>query len=163
MKTDADNAKEFDEWQKEGKIALPVIKRCTNKELMEIAVEEAKKTGEYAKAEKILDYFLPEDSEIVTITDYRFDFHATADFGGSEGIYLDCYLQGIFDDTNNKRCEMGTFKTLKTDLESMKTMAELGGILNFFLTGFVNKNLDRFIPDAARKVQAIQKLEKENE
>ena len=90
-------------------------------------------------------------------------FHAIADFGGSEGIYLDCYLQGMFDDTNNRRCQMGTFKTLKTDLESMKTMAELGGILNYFLTEFVNKNIDRFMPDAARKIRAIQKLEKENQ
>ena len=124
--------------RKDGNIELPFIKRYTNTELMNIAVEKIKQAGEYKKAEMILDYFLPESYKTVKLTNYEFDFHAIADFGGSEGIYLDCWLKGEFDSSGSDYCKMGTFKTLNDDLESMKIMAELGGILNFYLSQFVN-------------------------
>jgi len=149
--------KEILQSRKDGNIELPFIKRYTNTELMNIAVEKAKKVGEYEKAEKILDYFLPEESKTVKLTDYEFDFHAIADFGGSEGIYLDCWLKGEFDNSENNSCKMGTFKTLNDDLESMKTMAELGGILNFYLSRFVNQNINCFTPDEELKQQAMYK------
>jgi hypothetical protein len=139
----------------DGNIELPPIKRYTNTELMNIAVEKAKQSGEYGKAEKILDYFLPEEYKITKLTDYEFDFHAIADFGGSEGIYLDCWLKGKFDGSGSDYCKMGTFKTLRDDLEGMKIMAELGGILNYFLSSFVNQNIKCFTPDEELKQQAM--------
>jgi len=141
--------------RKDGKIELPFVRRYTNTELMNIVVEKAKESGEYEKAGKILDYFLPEKYKVTKLTDYEFDFHAIADFGGSEGIYLDCWLKGDCDSSGNDYCKMGTFKTLNDDLESMKIMAELGGILNFCLSRFVNQNIKCFTPDEGLKQQAM--------
>lgn len=147
--------KEVLQARKDGKIELPFVRRYTNTELMNIAVEKAKQGGEYEKAEKILDYFLPEEYKVVKLTNYEFDFHAIADFGGSEGIYLDCWLKGEFDSSGSDYCKMGTFKTLRDDLEGMKIMAELGGILNYFLSRFVNQNINCFTPDGELKQQAM--------
>lgn len=74
---------------------------------------------------------------------------------GSEGIYLDCYLKGKFDNSGNDFCRMGTFKTLNDDLKGMKVMAELGGILNYYLSQFVNQNIKSFMPDEELKQQAM--------
>jgi|GEM_PF-1310463 len=147
--------KEILQSRKDGKVEIPFVKRYTNKELMEITVKKIKETGDYGKAEKILDYFSPEDYKIIKLTDYNFCFCGMADFGGSEGIYLDCYLKGKFDKSGDDYCKMGTFKTLNDDLESMKIMAELGGILNFYLSQFVNKNIKSFMPDVELKQQAM--------
>ncbi len=147
--------------RKDGDVELPRIRRYTNKELMELVVEKARQTGDYAKAEAILDYFLPENFSIVRLTNYEFDFHAIADFGGSEGIYLDCWLSGSFDDTEETRCKMGTFKTLRDDLDGMKIMAELGGILNYHLSRFVNENINSFSPDKQLKQLAMHRAAQE--
>jgi hypothetical protein len=56
---------------------------------------------------------------------------------------------------------MATFKTLKTDKESMKTMAELGGILNHYLTEFVNQNIRDFTPSAELKHDEIRRAKNE--
>jgi len=147
--------KEILQSRKDGNIELPFIKRYTNKELMEITVRKIKETGDYSRAEKILDYFSPEDYKIIKLSNYEFNFCGTADFGGSEGIYLDCYLKGKFDNSGNDFCKMGTFKTLNDDLEGMKVMAELGGILNYYLSKFVNQNIKSFMPDEELKQQAM--------
>ena len=41
---------------------------------------------------------------------------------------------------------VGTFKTLKRDLESMKIMGELCGSLVYYASRYVNENLDRYTP-----------------
>lgn len=146
--------KEILQSRKDGNIEIPFVKRYTNKELMEKIVEIITKAGEYKKAEAILDYFLPEKHQVVKLTDYEFDFQGVADFGGSEGIYLDCWLKWKYD---NFYCKMGTFKTLRDDLEGMKIMAELGGILNFYLSRFVNQNINCFTPDEELKRQAMSR------
>lgn len=75
--------KEILQSRKDGNIELPYIKRYTNKELMEITVKKIKETGDYNRAEKILDYFSPEEYKIIRLTNYEFNFCGTADFGGS--------------------------------------------------------------------------------
>jgi hypothetical protein len=153
--------KEILQARKDGNVELPHIKRYTNKELMELIVEKVGKTDDYKKAEAILDYFLPEKFSVVRLTNYEFDFHALADFGGSEGIYLDCWLAGSFDDTDETRCKMGTFKTLRDDLEGMKIMAELGGILNYHLSRFVNQNINSFSPEKELRQFAMHRAAQE--
>lgn len=155
--------KEILQARKDGNIELPHIKRYTNMELMELIVDKVKKAGDYEKAEGILDYFLPEKYKVVRLTNYEFAFQGIADFGGSEGIYLDCWLKGEFDGSGDDRCKMGTFKTLSDDLESMKIMAELGGILNFHLSRFVNQNINCFTPDEELKRQAMNKAARQLE
>lgn len=139
-----------------GEIELPPVKRYKSDELFIMMMNNIKKSGEFEKAGKIYDYYLPSEKEPalsgdkVLITDYRFDVRANANFGVSEGIYLDCYLQGKFNDSGKEYLSIGTVKTLKTDIESMKTMSELGGILNYRLTEFVNQNIESFTPDKER-------------
>jgi hypothetical protein len=41
---------------------------------------------------------------------------------------------------------IGTFKTLKDDIESMKAMGELCGALVYYAHQYVNQNIDRYTP-----------------
>ena len=74
------------------------IKRDTNEDLMNNVYELVKKHHCYDKAEKIMDYFLPETYKTMELTDYKFDFYANVQFGLSEGIYIDCSIRGSFDE-----------------------------------------------------------------
>lgn len=131
------------------------VPRDTN-ELMMLATHKlVKESGAYNKAENIIDYFLPKTYNIQPLTNYRFDFYATPNFGGSEGIYIDCYIKGVFDDTGiNKTISCGTYKTLKDDLESMQIMGELAGTLTYYNKMYVNDNLHRYTPDKELEAQA---------
>ena len=140
------------------------IKRDTTKDLFMAVLELVKKNGHYEKAEAIMDYILPnqkEDNirEDIELTNYRFNFNAAVQFGGSEGIYIDCFLDGEYTETELKQYNVGkgivetehkrhigTFKTLKKDINSMKIMGELCGVLIFYADRYVNKNLDRYTP-----------------
>lgn len=125
------------------------INRDTNVDLMQVALELVKKNGCYSKAEEILEYFSPERWTVVELSDYQFDFLCKVSFGSCEGIYLDCYIDGIFTDgqTETKKLPCGTFKTLSTDLEAMKIFGELGGALSYFATQHINKNISRYSPE----------------
>jgi len=140
------------------------VKRDTTRDLFNAVLQLAKDSGCYEKAEAIMDYYLPSSSESnvredIELSNYRFDFNATAQFGGSEGIYIDCYLYGEFTEDERKvynhntgtteretRRHIGTFKTLNTDLDSMKVMGELCGVLVYFASEYVNKNIGRYTP-----------------
>ena len=129
---------------------METIKRDTNTELMNNVLQLAKENGHYKRAEAIMDYFLPESYEVCKLTDCEFDFKAVVNFGGSEGIYIDCYIEGRFDEKKPvgscSRLSCGTFKTLGEDLESMQIMGELAGTLIFYAREYVNRNLKRFCP-----------------
>ena len=52
-------------------------------------------SGHYAKTEAILDYFLPDTrSSPAEVNCDDFMFVTKVAFGGSEGIYPDCYAEG---------------------------------------------------------------------
>jgi len=124
------------------------MKHDTNKNMMEATHELMKKNGCYEKAEAILDYFLLESYNVQDLTSYQFDFVGKVKFGGSEGIYLDCYVEGDFDNSGNyKSLHCGTYKTLRDDLESMQIMGELAGSLTYYNTEFVNENINRYTPE----------------
>lgn len=125
------------------------IKRLTNKELMLNIFNLVRKNGHYDKAEKIIDYFLPESMTVREITNCEFDFCADVNYGKSEGIYVDCYIKGNFDENNqgnNEILDCGTFKTLSGNINTMKIMGELCGSLVFYGRKYVNQNLDSFMP-----------------
>lgn len=130
------------------------IKRDTNEDLMNNVLELVKQNHCYDKAEKIMDYFLPESYKTMELSDYQFDFEARVQFGESEGIYIDCYLKGHFDENEpSDRTQIlscGTFKTLGASLENMRIMGELAGSLVYFAKEYVNKNLDRYTPRKER-------------
>ena len=125
------------------------IVRDTNVDLMNHTLELVKESGNYDKAEPIMDYYLAEKWEVKELTNYEFDFLAAVNFGGSEGIYLDCWLKGNFDENHEderKTISCGTFKTLRNDLEAIKIMGELAGSLTYYADQYVNQELDRYTP-----------------
>ena len=123
------------------------ITRDTNTVLMNKVFELVKENGCYEKAGAIMDYFLAEDYKVQELSDYEFDFLVKLNFGGSEGIYLDCYIEGCFRESNaerkTERLSCGTFKTLDESLDAMKIMGELAGSLTYFASQYVNKERQR--------------------
>ncbi len=136
------------------------VYRDTGGSLFCSVVRMAKEHGDFEKVAAILDYVLPNEHEgscdkQVKLTAYEFDFVAVVNFGGSEGIYLDCYLRGKFDKSGRYQLNVGTIKTLRRDLEAMKLMGELGGVLTYYASLYVNEHLHRYTP--------LQELEAEAE
>lgn len=123
------------------------IKRDTNIDLFKNVIEMVKSNGHFEKAAAILDYSLP-SSRIRELTNYQFDFRALVNWGSSEGIYMDCYIEGNFDSSDDRKLHVGTFKTLLTSIEAFQIMGELAGALTFYEYQYVNKNLARYEPVA---------------
>lgn len=127
------------------------IFRDTGGSLFCSVVRIAKANGDFDKAEAILDYVLPNEHETgrkerVEITNYEFDFEAVVNYGGSEGIYIDCFLKGKFDGSGRSVLHVGTLKTLKRSLEAAKIMGELCGVLMHYADRYVNRELRRYTP-----------------
>ena len=79
-----------------------------------------------------LDYGIASGKENQEIRTCLWDPVFKTRFGGSEGIYLDLYLEGELDSSGkNSTCVIGTYKTLNGDDESFRQMAILGA--NFAL------------------------------
>ena len=92
----------------------------------------------------ILDYGL-DTYQPVEIRSYQWDTVGIVNFGGSEGIYLDIYADGIVDDTNErKKIHLGTYKTLRDDIDAFREMGSLNAEFVFALRKFVNSHLDDF-------------------
>jgi len=140
------------------------IQRDTTKDLFLAVLKSVKENGHYAEAEKIMDYYLPNYSEYdsredIELSAYEFDFEAMVKFGSNEGIYISCYIHGKYTEKElmlynhdkgtmepETKRHIGTFKTLRDDVESMKIMGELCGALVFYAHKYVNENLDRYTP-----------------
>lgn len=122
------------------------IKRDTPGILFQNTLRLVKEHGHYAEAEPIIDYTLADRDER-KLTDYGFDFRAVVSPGGSEGIYIDCYLEGRFDQSASTRCHAGTIKTLREDVDAYRIMGALAGYLTVYARNYVNANLERFEPD----------------
>ena len=90
----------------------------------------------------ILDYGLA-TSNPVPIRTYEFDLKSNLAYGGSEGIYLDLWIEYF---VNNERHTkgIGTFKTLDESNQAMHIMADL--LADFIIEeyAYVNANLDDF-------------------
>ena len=139
--------------------------RDTGGSLFCAALKLAGESGDFEKARPILDYVLPSEheglsSESVELTAYEFDFAPIVNFG-SEGIYLDCYLKGKFDESGRNTLRVGTLKTLERSLEAAKIMAELGGALFYHENQYVNQNIHRYTPQDALEREYRRMLEEE--
>jgi|GEM_PF-6424283 len=119
--------------------------RDTNTTLMDAIVEELKREGLYGRFQAIEEYYLPEKMNVAILTRYEFDIITYVNYG-SEGTWLDCYLDGKFDEGEKRKIGLGTFKTLKEDMEASLIMGELGGAITYVGDKYVNKNIDRFLP-----------------
>lgn len=122
------------------------IKRDTPGILFQNTLRLVKEHGHYTEAEPIIDYAMADDEER-KLTDYGFDFRAVVSPGGSEGIYIDCYLSGSFDQSASTCCQAGTIKTLREDVDAYRIMGALAGYLTVYARKYVNANLDRYEPD----------------
>ena len=155
------------------------VKRDTTRDLFNAVLQLVKDNGCYEKAEAIMDYVLPSISTYdlrkdIELSNYEFDFYAATQFGGNEGIYIDCWIYGEYSEKEIKfhnrtkgtvdketRRSIGTFKTLRTDLEAMQIMGELCGSLVFYASQYVNEHIDRYSPIKELEWQArCKKCEK---
>jgi hypothetical protein len=118
--------------------------RMTGGQLFEKFMERARENGDTARFDEIGDYVLSESLEKGKLCSYEFDMLPIVNFGGSEGIYIDCSLRGKFDDSGRNSLHIGTLKTLRTDLDACKVMGELCGALMYHSSRFVNENLYLF-------------------
>jgi hypothetical protein len=117
------------------------VNKPTNQGLFDTVITLLKEQG---KLPEILDYHLHEHN-LKEISDYQFNCNYKLDFGGSEGIYLDCYIEGICgEDEKFSRLPLGTIKTLSTSEDAMAEMGKLAGYFSFALSKYVNQNIDDF-------------------
>ena len=94
------------------------------------------------KLPDILDYGLA-TSNPVPIRTYQFDLKHNLAYGGSEGIYLDLWIEYFYEDENYRK-DLGTFKTLQDSKESMHAMAALLADFIIELNAYVRANEDDF-------------------
>ena len=129
--------------------------------LLQRILEAVRADGAVAEAEAVLDNILPNDSAPVLpdrdsyLTDYHFDLVPHLSFGG-EGICLSLCLEGSFDSSGRQKAAIGTFKTLRTDLEACRLMGALGGALMYYGREYFNKEIHRYTPKAE-----LERMEKE--
>lgn len=76
---------------------------------------------------EILDYALASNRSCnVEVCDLDFEVVCNVNYGGSEGIYLDTYLEGVFTHSDEKvRASFITFKTLEENDEALRIMCNL--------------------------------------
>ena len=122
-------------------MSLKTDKKPTNQGLFDTVVKVLK---DEHKLPDILDYHIASHN-LSEFSNYEFNTMYKLDFGGSEGIYLDCFVEGKCDDTDNTiRVSLGSFKTLQTSEDAMVSMGKLAGHFTYALSKYVNTNLDDF-------------------
>ena len=128
-----------------------VPRRDRKSTLLYAVLDRARANGDLREIEPILDYYLPNKNEPLFpdkdsyLTNYAFSAVSTIDFG-CEGIYVELFLEGQFDESGNDRCSIGTFKTLRDDAEACRLMGQLCGVLMYHTAKYVNENLHRYTP-----------------
>jgi hypothetical protein len=127
------------------KIELPPMTKgtLTTERYMEAVFKRVKKLPEFKRAEQILDYMLSEDYGVREITKYEFNFFAAINYPCTEGIYIDCWLRGKFDDLGERTIKMGTLKTLEDSREAMIIMGELCALLIWEAGEFLDQQICR--------------------
>ena len=81
------------------------------------------------------------------LTDYRFSFWPELNFGGQEGLYIDCVLYGTFDGSGRDRLHIGTIRTAATDRDTCLMMGGLTGALLYYGKTYLDANICRYTPD----------------
>ena len=115
----------------------------TTKTFMEAIFKKVQNSPEYERAKPIIDYMLADDFGVSEITKYQFAFHATITYPNSEGIYIDCWLRGDFDNSPRQKIGMGTVKTLHESKEAMLVMGELCGLLTWTANELLDEQISR--------------------
>jgi len=127
------------------------LRRDTNTILFNEVVALAKANGDFDKVSPILDCEHAETYKVKELKDCEFDFVAKVVWGSNEGIYIHCYLEGTFDNSGDKRLNVGTLKTLSTSLQDFQVMGELAGALTYHARQYVDKNIDRYARENGKR------------
>ena len=92
-----------------------------------------------------LDYGIASGREDTEIRTHFWDVVFTVRFGGSEGIYLNLFLDGELDSSGKSAaCLIGTYKTLSRDDETFRQMAILGANFALETNWWIWDRLDDF-------------------
>lgn len=114
-------------------------------------IKIARNSGFLKKLDPIADYIESYNTDPLSslpITHDRFDTRFDVDYGGSEGIYLDAYLEGLLDYSGDRKVvKFGIIKTLRSDNEALGIMGEVSGLLQSAMATFWYKNPRIFEPD----------------
>ena len=93
----------------------------------------------------ILDYGIPSGADDRQILTYFWDAVFKVRFGGSEGVYLDVFLDGELDESGQCACCLiGSYKTLNRDEEAFRRMALLGADFSLETHRWLSERLDDF-------------------
>lgn len=100
-----------------------IDKPMTTDDLFNNICDSLKEKGKWPE---ILDYALGDSWKRVELKTDEFELKENLDYGGSEGIYLDLFID-IYDEENPMfgKWKLGTFKTLENDDKAMHIMASL--------------------------------------
>ena len=130
------------------------IKRDSAIDLFNGILKTAREAGALQELDRIIDYDSAcefEDGNRRPITNYEFASEFRVNFCGLEGIYIDAWLNGYLDESGHtQRLHFGTIKTLEHNLSAMKIMGEACGILQYYASDYLSKNLSRYEPDPAK-------------
>ena len=97
------------------------------------------------KLPSFLDYGISSGKEDREILTHFWDVTFKVRFGGSEGIYLDMFLDGEPDDRGEAgEYRLGTYKTLNGDDETFRHMALLGAEFSLEAYHWLSERLDDF-------------------
>ena len=122
-------------------------KRMTPGQLFQTVIEQMQEDGHFDEASYILDYISPETLDRRTLCSYQFDVRAVVNRGGSEGVYLDIWLDGECDTSGNHKVAIGTLKTLKEGLGAYTILGRLAGTFVYYAERFINSNLSLFMSE----------------
>ena len=112
------------------------------------------KNGCYEEALSIIDFYLPEKYDCRVIVNINFDFVAITNYMGKDGIFIDCYIRGYYDDSDSYTIlKIGTYKSLRTDVEAMKLMGNLADALAYYNWVYLNY-CKRYIPSLNAKANS---------
>ena len=99
-----------------------------------------------------LDYSLSEAYQWYCkeiISDIGFDIECLAQYGGSEGIYINVSLHGYLgilpDPKAGRLYPIGTIKTLSDDFDAMRACGELAGVITAVGRKLIDKNHKNFM------------------
>lgn len=148
------------------------IKRITTDQFVECLFEMAKKDGVLGATfsydgEKIsVDYTSSWNykHENAVISNYEWDLMAVPSLGGSEGIYLDISISGLFYDGQSVKSEesVGTVKTLERNKKALEAFGRLGGNLSWNASVLANGMIGRLTPDGeiTKEIQRAEEKRK---
>ena len=124
------------------------IRRHSTAELFSETIATARKAGLLGELDAILDYAEP-TLGAQPISNFEFETLFQLRFGGSEGMYIDASIRGVWQDGGSaSQRGIGTIKTLREDMDAMLIMGRAVGALTWCARDYIDSSIDDFAPAA---------------